>query len=251
MQAQQQANDFSHLLVKFSLETVENKQKTLEAGRPIYDELDRVTIRTAGDQKSVFVAPAHDKSAVFCPDRGRKLTYAELHAGPYEAFKQNTEYVGSGTPLSEVPFVTAGKVRELSALNVRTVEALAGLDGTLLTRLGMGARELKTQAQAWLDSASSNKDVQVLQEENKKLQEQMKELLSRLDGDTSPAPDGPVPATETDNEPAGVASPFEGFSKEDLRLYIIDQTGETPHPQLGEKKLLAKAEEIAANLGKE
>lgn len=247
MQAQQQqSNEFSHLAVSFSLDPVENKQETLKEGRPIFDEVEHITIRIAGDSKSVFVAPAHQRTNTRDRDTGRYLTYAELHSGPYQAFKDRVEYVGSGTPLSEVPFISVSKARELSALNVRTVEALAGLDGTLLGRLGMGARDLKTQAEAWLDSASGNKDIQELQEQNKKLQEQMDQLLSdkSLRGAGAEAEDGPEDEDAT-------PSLFEGFERDDLVNYITDQTGDAPHHKTGEKKLLEMAEDIAKKLREE
>ncbi|ESX44281.1 hypothetical protein X764_03720 [Mesorhizobium sp. LSHC440A00] len=47
----------------------------------------------------------------------------------------------------------------MKALGVHTVEQLASLDGTPLKQLGMGGRELKNQAQAYLDNAAGSADI--------------------------------------------------------------------------------------------
>jgi hypothetical protein len=74
------------------------------------------------------------------------VTYAEVYNEQYRKFKAGQQQTVSGTPLSEAPFLTEGKRRELRALNIHTVEQLAGLDGANLKTLGMGGREWKNQA---------------------------------------------------------------------------------------------------------
>ena len=65
----------------------------------------------------------------------------------------------AGTPLSELTFLSQGKRLELKALNIHTAEALASLDGGPLKMLGIGGREMKNQAAAYLAKAAGNADV--------------------------------------------------------------------------------------------
>jgi hypothetical protein len=68
-----------------------------------------------------------------------------------------------------------GKRRELKALGVNTVEQLASLDGTPLKQLGMGGREMKNQAQAYLDNAAGSADVTNLAAQVAALTQQLSE----------------------------------------------------------------------------
>lgn len=234
--------DFSHLAVEFFMDARLNKRKSDEAGRPIYDDVEKVRIRTAGDPKNVFVSPAHAPSCVRDPATNKPLTYAELHAAPYEAFQRNIEYRGSGTPLSEAPFVSAGKRRELEALGVMTVEALAGLEGTNLGRLGMGGRELKTKAEAWLAKASGSAETTRLVAELAAMREELDRLRAGQVMTSGPATIEPEPAAP------GVPSPFADWDDETIKLWITEQGGDKPDGRLGHDKLVALADTLNAEL---
>lgn len=186
------SEEFKHLAVRFYTAAKENKRKSVEAGRPVYDDIEMVEFRIAGDPKTVHVAPAHDQSSVREQGSNRRLTYAQLHSGPYEAFKRGQEYIGSGTPLKELTFLSEGKRKELQALNVHTCEQLAALDGSNLARLGMGGRSLKTQAQAYLDKASGSGAVSRIAQENEDLKARLAALEAMMASQTSFPTGNPV-----------------------------------------------------------
>jgi hypothetical protein len=228
---------FEHLSVEFFTDTVHNIRKSAERGRPIYDEVEKVRLRIAGDKNSVLVAPAHDQSSVRDAQTNARLTYAQLHHGPYEAFKAGRVFVGSGTPLSELPFLTEGKRRELTALNINTAEALAGLDGANLNRLGMGARELKVQAEAWLEKSGSGAVTSRLAAENEAMRARLEQLEAAMrDNRNSPAPEV-APIT---------MSPFADWTEDTIRAWITEQGGEAPHHKCSHATLVAKADELNA-----
>jgi hypothetical protein len=229
-------DDFSHLHVEFFTEAVHNKRKSVEEGRPIYDDVEKVRIRIAGDPKSVLVAPAHSASSMRDPQTNERLTYAQLHRGPYEAFKRNEAYVGSGTPLSELTFLTESKRKELAALNIHTAESLAGLDGANLNRLGMGARELKTQAEAWLSKATGSAGITKLAAENETLKARIEAMEAMMNGNPSP-PAAPKPSD---------ISPFADWDADTIRAWIVEQGGENPHHKCSLETLIAKADELNA-----
>jgi hypothetical protein len=228
--------DFSHLHVEFFTEAVHNKRKSVEEGRPIFDDVEKVRIRIAGDPKSVLVAPANSGSAMRDPQTNERLTYAQLHSGPYEAFKRNEAYVGSGTPLSELTFLTESKRKELAALNIHTAESLAGLDGANLNRLGMGARELKTQAEAWLSKATGSAGITKLAAENEALRARLDAMEAMMAGNAAP-PAAPKPSD---------ISPFADWDADTIRAWIVEQGGENPHHKCSLETLIAKADELNA-----
>jgi hypothetical protein len=233
--------DFSHLHVEFFTDTTHNVRRSAEEGRPIYDDVENVRIRIAGDPKSVLVAPANSASSMRDPMTNERLTYAQLHRGPYEAFKRNEDYRGSGTPLSEITFLTASKRKELASFNIHTVEALAGLDGANLARLGMGGRELKTQAEAWLSKAAGSADITKLAAENETLRARLDAMEAMMNGGTKSEP-----ITGPENS-AGI-SPFDDWDDETIRAWIVEQGGDNPHHKCSHDTLVAKADELNAAL---
>lgn len=234
-------HDLAHLHIEFFIEAVHNKRESVRQGRPIYDDIEKVRIRLAGDPKSVLVAPANSASSARNPETNERLTYAQLHYKHYEAFKKNEEYKGSGTPLSELTFLTASKRKELAGLNIHTAEALAGLDGANLNRLGMGARELKTQAEAWLANASGSADITRLAGENEALRARLDAMEAMMNGKA------PEPAKAEAPAPSG-PSPFDDWDDDTIRAWITEQGGENPHHKCSHDTLVAKADELNAAL---
>ena len=128
------------------------------------------------------VVPAHSFSDAV---DGLPRTYAERWPEEYARFKAGHEQVASGTPLSELPFLTEAKRQELRALKVYTAEALASLDGKNLAALGINGREWKEQATAYLDRAKgSARDVAMAAEI-----EALRARVAELQGEPTAAPD--------------------------------------------------------------
>jgi hypothetical protein len=253
--AQSLVGDTSHLFIEFKPEKVENPAKTKEAGRPIFDDIELCSIQHVGDQKTWFMVPAAERS-IYIRDpggSGRYVTYAECYFEHYKAFKEGQARAQSGTPIEELPFLSAAKRAELKALNITTAEALAGLDGTPLTRLGMGGREMKNQAQAYLDRAKEGAmDAKLaaqnarLQEEIEKMREQLVVVMEKL----SPAARKKIEAEEAeaeaeDEEKPAEVSAFESWSDDDLRAYIKERTGTGVRGQPAHQTLVTMAEEAS------
>lgn len=182
-QPEQQNN--TGIFPKFLIKPVLNGAKTKEAGRPIYDDREFVEIVIAGDSKTCV---SHKVT-----DEHRNRWHRE-----YQAFKQGLESPVDGTPLSEVPWLSASQVMELKALNIFNIEALANLPDTGINRIGMGGRELVKKAQAYIEAAKDGAALQKYAEENEKLktdvkmlQDQIKELSSMLDDLTQDQKKGP------------------------------------------------------------
>jgi len=171
---QQQRRRFHGANVKFFNSYNENKEKSLEAGRAIFDEIPSISIQYPGGDETVRKIEPQDIQ-----------DYPELYA----AFKAGSEVVVSGTPLAEWTLMNGSTLRELQHLGFKTVEQLADAHDELKRKLGPTGRFIK-MAKDWLDAANSSQFnvvalKQQLEREQKrtaKLEEQVELLLQRVEG---------------------------------------------------------------------
>lgn len=234
--------DTRHLHIEFFVEAHQNLNKTREAGRPIYDDKEMVRIKFVGDPKKELVEFANVKF-MRDPQSGEWIDYRQAYHRHYDAFKTGEAIKGSGTPLEELPFITAAKRAELKHLNIHTAEALAQLEGPSLTRVGMYARELKNQAQAYLDRARENATDARLAAVNAALMERIAALEAQI------ASGGATRAVESvaPEEPAS-NSTFDSWPDAELKAFIKDQTGRAPAGQPSHATLVRLAEEANAKV---
>lgn len=246
--------DTRHLFITFHIEAVENPAETRKAGRPIYEDREMINIKFVGDNKRELSAPAHEKFKRD-PATNEWVTYAQYYHRHYDAFKTGEAVKGSGTPLSELPFLTESKRAELKALNVHTAEALAQLDGANLQRLGMYGRSLKNQAEAYIAAAEKSAPFSKLAEENAALTARLAALEAQIAGGkmnltaqahiVDPADKSGSPSQPT-AQPEEAASVFEPWPDADLRTFIKERTGAAPKGQPAHATLVRLAEEANA-----
>ncbi len=201
-----------HIHVEFLNIAVENKARSAEEGRPMFDDVAHCRIRWVGDTKRELLEPAHQKME-FARDLNRYITYAEKYPEHYRAFElRQSQDAVNGTPLSEAPFLTEAKREELRQIGVRTIEGLAQLEGANLARLGMYGREWKNKAQTYLDAAKSSVSTERYESEIAALKAQIA-ALAATGAQQQPTP----PPAKTDNV---VDDPFKGYSDADLKEMI-------------------------------
>ena len=190
------SSDTRHLHITFSLEPVENPNKSRAQGRPIFEDREMVEIKFVGDPKKVLVAPAHEK---FTRDQGSGhwLTYAQAFHRHYEVFKTGEAAKGEGTPIDELPFLTAARRAELRALHIHTAEALSRLEGAPLANLGPFGRELKDKASAYITRAKNSAVDNGLIEENANLRRR----LEALEAKTAPPEKEGKPVSDSRSQP--------------------------------------------------
>jgi hypothetical protein len=149
------------LFVVFYRDAVHNEVKSIEAGRPIFDDVDLIRIHSPGSRDTV-VAMAHDG-------------YTHRFPRQWAQYQQGLEQIGSGTPLKSVTWLTPAQIAELVALNVRSVEDLATMPDNM-TRKMMNHQALKQQATAYLEAAKGAAPMLKMQDELKKRDETIAEL---------------------------------------------------------------------------
>lgn len=205
------ANENDTARPRFYMSAVENKAKSIEEGRPVFDEREMIEIAIPGDRLAKHVNYVLDEHRQRWPDH-------------YAAFKRREEHAASGTPLEHWPQVTTGRVAELKSLNILSVEELAGVPDTTLPRIGMGGRDLRDKARAFLSAAKDGAGLGRIAAENADLKAQMeamqKQLASLMGG-------GVVKALDLENHTSNVSDrAVEDLSDEELKAYIKRETGE-------------------------
>lgn len=148
-------------------------KKSEEAGHPVYEMRDYVTIRVPGDTLNVVVRPVTPSDKARFPRQW--------------AHYQNTRESGAvdGWALEEWPMVNAAQVEELKYRKCFTVEQLAGMPDGIAQSLGMGYLDLKHKAITALRRASEGTDE--LKQRDEIIQKQaealaaMEERLAKLE----------------------------------------------------------------------
>ena len=227
-----------NLVVTFKYQAMENAAESLKEGRPIFEDVEVCEIRAPG-MKDWKVFPAHFFSHwITDPFTGgqRQVTYSERFKHQYRQFREHAAQTKVGTPLDYAKFLTDARRAELRAVNVYTVEALAAVDGAELKNLGIGGRDLKNQAIAYLEetkSGASTKQIEVeleaLRARNVILEEDVATLRSLK---------------------AKAEAEFAEMSDTQLKEFIAAHTGHTPLGNPNRKTLIRMASEARPDANK-
>lgn len=128
---------------RFHLRAEKNNFLSNQAGRDIFEDKEFVEIITPGNARSIPTEPVNADHKARWPRQ-------------YQAFKDGQELPEVGTPLEQWPILTPATVQNLKALNIRTVEALAGVSDAAIQTMPTGARDFRDKAISWLEAATSN-----------------------------------------------------------------------------------------------
>ncbi len=145
---------------RFFIEAVENPIASQQAGRPIWNDVEMVEVNFPGNNLTKWVGRVTDEHRERWPEH-------------YRRFKAQEEQRPDGMPIEEWPMVTRAQVRELKALEMHTVEQIAAMSEIAIQRIGMGARDLKQKAQAYLAELDGVSTIRQTIEENERLKTQV------------------------------------------------------------------------------
>ena len=162
------------LMIKFEVFPHPNETKSLEQGRPIYDDREYITIIVPGDKNSIVHRP------VWAQDKQR-------FARQYAAFQQGRSQDVSGTPLTMWGGMTLSQAKEFEYFNVKTVEQLAEMsDGNGVNVQGFNG--LKQRAKDWVERTKSDApllqlraEVEAKANDIQTMQQQLVEQGNRID----------------------------------------------------------------------
>ena len=169
------ADDTAGLVVRFEMYPVKDDKASLEAGRPIYNEVEFIDIRIPGDRTLTVHRPVREADK-----RRFAVAYRNWKA------RGGDEGASSGTPLKEWPAVSRSQVEELAFFNVRTVEQLAAVtDGNLknigpLLALREKARDFVKAATAGAPLQQMRDELEASKREAEMMRKQMAELMAAV-----------------------------------------------------------------------
>jgi hypothetical protein len=166
-QDNQQSEADKRLYVHFYKDATKNEFKSREAGRPIFDEFDYVKVITPGSRDTIVTRVADGSD------------YARRFPAAWARYKAGQEQGESGTPLSQLPWMSVGQVAELSAVGCKTVEQLVGMPDVLSQKF-MGHHQLKQRAQVYLEASKNAAPALKLQAELEKRDLQIAELQAQV-----------------------------------------------------------------------
>lgn len=155
------------LLVRFYTKSVQDQDKTITEGRPIFREKTYIEIRYPGNRTDSIARPA---------------TAHDIQRFPrhYKAFKDRVELPEEGTPLNEWPVISRSQAEELSFFNIKTVEQLAAVSDAEGHKF-MGFNNLKSKAKEFLESSRDIVESAQLREELHQRDEVIRAMQEQID----------------------------------------------------------------------
>lgn len=163
-----------NLYVMFYKGHVEDREASLEAGRPIFKDAEFVKIIVPGDKNNIVDRVARDNDKRRFPKQ-------------YQAFKNDEQEYISGTPLENWNYLSSAQVAELKHFGVRTVEQLANVNDSTGQNFS-GFNKLKERANEYIEASASDAPLVQLQaeleERDQKIEEQeqtIQSLIARIE----------------------------------------------------------------------
>lgn len=204
---------------RFYMDAVQNKALSEKEGRPIFEDKEMVEVRMPGDRLFSFVSVIEEQHKQRWPEH-------------YAAFKRGEQMATVGTPIEHWahPSLTRSRIAELKALHILSVEDLGNVGDNLLDKLGMGGRELRDGARAWLSTAKGGAENAKMSAEIARLTEMVNSLMAGK----AAAPEV-VPKEKT----------LEDCTDAELKEYIKRETGEGVRGNPSRETLLKRAAEVA------
>jgi len=183
-----------NLFVEIYVGELKNDEKSLEEGRPIYDQVEMIRITVPGDRNNVVDRPLRPE------DKSRFPRH-------YAAFKNNVAALVQGTPIALWRDGSKALAQELAFFNIHTVEQLAAAPDGNVSKIS-GLINLKQKAIEFVNEAKApDGKITALQEQNESLQAQLEELKKQIAAlapkpEAAVAPVAKAPAQAATNQAA-------------------------------------------------
>lgn len=155
------------LFVQFFTHEMKDEARSASMGRAVHRTIEMIRVIIPGDKHSAM-------------ERRVKSIDKEQYPREYAAFQKGQEMAVDGTRLEDWPILTRAQILDLKSLNIFTVEHLAGLSDEQLQRVGIGARQMRQHAQAFLEVCKTSKLPAALVAELEERRNREKLLVSQI-----------------------------------------------------------------------
>lgn len=154
------------LFKRFYKGFVPDEEKSFNEGRPVFRDVIMLKIITPGNRDNIVdrEMQPHDK-----------IRFRDV----WQRFEKGMSDLGTGTPLSEWPLVSASMSEELKFFGFFTVEHVAGAGDAAMAKMP-GLRELSGRAKAWLESVKSVEGTAQLLKKNEDMASQIAALTEQV-----------------------------------------------------------------------
>ncbi len=182
-------------LLRFVNDAVEDRYLSEKEGKVQFKDVIKVYVRAHGDTKSE--TPFIAKDSMWVVEDGKKpvkktiypwinqldekLKDGQCSSGFYDScksrfdhFEKNGEILIEGTPIKDWNQITPAQQKQIMAAEIYSIEKLAEATEEAMQEMGMGARDLKKKAEAYL--SAHNKDAETMRAQDKKIAEQAEQM---------------------------------------------------------------------------
>lgn len=153
------------VLVQFEVRHQKDPVESERQGQTVFKARDWIIITP--DPKTKIERPVSDLD---------KRQYADK----YRRWKDSQEPPVEGTPLEEWAGINRSQCEMCRSLDIRSVEQLAAVPDGTLEIMGLGARQLREQAKAYLERAQGSGQDSRLARENETLRQQLEALQTQM-----------------------------------------------------------------------
>jgi hypothetical protein len=161
-------------IFRFYWGTIKDGPASVREGRDVEVPIELCDVIVPADRQSNLIGVrAHSQSFKIGEE---VVTYAMRAEDQYRRFRAEEQQVQEGTPIASVSWLDGSHKATLKALNVLTVETLAGLSGQPLKNLGPGGMAWQQAAEKYLKASKDGAEVTNLVRENAALKEAMASL---------------------------------------------------------------------------
>jgi hypothetical protein len=171
-------------IVRFEWKPVELKARSLEEGRPIFEQRLFAIRRIPGSRD---FQPADVEVKFITNPRGAKVPdpmnrIVREYPMELKRFLEAGEKPLDGTPLEEWRQITKDRIAACHWLDIRTVEELAAMksNDSVILKLGPGGRELVAQAEAYLQVREDSSYATKLAAEKQALESRLEAQAQQL-----------------------------------------------------------------------
>jgi hypothetical protein len=180
--------------VDFELRPEEDREQSIKQGMPIFKDIEFAVITMPGGGLVVDKIITDELLYEWRHGDNKRKPPSPFAFRAYEAWKEGQEIPLNGTDLKNWPGVTPAQLKTCQAATIKTIEDLANANADAVRKLGMGGVALMQKAQAYLESASTNKaseeivslqtKMEALTEALAKKDRQIEELMEQITDET-------------------------------------------------------------------
>jgi len=173
--------------VSFDTKAVEDRAATIEKGRPCYTDVHFAYITPMGSKDRIEMEVQGWFATLEKEVEAERFDPAWLdnYRRKYDAWSKGQEVPVDGTHISHWPGLSPSMFKNLTHLNILTIEDVADMNEEALAKVGMGGRELKRKAQTFLEASAGagglSERMEALSIENGQLKASLEQLQRKID----------------------------------------------------------------------